>query len=87
MITVYTLLAIVLTSACAAMMYLGSPHQALLARALPGRPALIAAALSLIAGLIFWILSWGGLVGGLFALAVWMAVSAALPFLATRKAR
>lgn len=80
-----TLTGLFLTAAGAVLLYLASEHQRLLARRPSPKPLLMAGGICLLAGAAAWVGAWGGLVGGLLALAVWMTVSVALPYLLARR--
>ncbi|MBO3278094.1 hypothetical protein [Pseudomonas schmalbachii] len=74
-----------LVSLGALFLYLTSAHQRLLRRPFRPAPFLVLGAAFLFAGTAAWTVAWGGLVGGLLALAVWMLVSVALPYLLARR--
>ncbi|MNZ27718.1 hypothetical protein D3C78_449390 [compost metagenome] len=74
-----------LISLGALFLYLSSEHQRLLRRRPKSVPVLLLGAALLFAGTAAWTVAWGGLVGGLLALAVWMLVSVALPYLLARR--
>lgn len=65
-----------LVSLGALFLYLGSEHQRLLRRRPVPAAVLLPGAACLFTGTAAWTLAWGGLVGGLLALAVWMLASA-----------
>lgn len=74
--------ALTLTIAGCVCLYLGSPHQKWLARALPRRPVLVAGSLLLAAGLAAWIAALRPLAGFFVTLHVAMVCLFAFPYLA-----
>ncbi len=73
-------LALVLTIAGCAGLYLASPNQRWLARALPGRPVLVTGCLLLAAGLAAWIVALRPLAGFFVALHVAMVCLFIFPY-------
>jgi len=73
-------LALVLTIAGCACLYLASPHQKWLAQALPGRPVLVAGSLLLAAALVAWIAALRPLAGFFVALHVAMVCFFVFPY-------
>lgn len=81
----FTLAGLALTAFGAVLLYLASEHQKLLRQQPPTALTLSSGALAMLSGIGCWVADWGGLVGGLLALAVWMGVSVLLPFLLARR--
>ena len=75
-----TLLALALTIAGCVCLYFASPNQKWLARALPGRPALVAGFLLLAAGLAAWIAALRPLAGFFVALHIAMVCLFVFPY-------
>lgn len=75
-------LALILTISGCAVVYLASPNQKWLGRALPGKPALVAGGLLLAGGVATWIATWRPFSGVLIALHVVMACLLAFPYIA-----
>ena len=73
------------TALGATLLYLASEHQRLLRSPPPARSVLGAGAVAMVSGIAAFVASWGGIVGGLLALAVWMAASVALTYLLARR--
>lgn len=73
-------LALALTIAGCACLYLASPNQRWLAKALPGRPVLVASSLLLAAGLVAWIVALRPLAGFFVALHVAMVCLFVFPY-------
>ena len=81
----FSTLGLVLTSAGAIAMYAASEHQRLVRNRQRAWPYLSAGGVLMVPGIAAWVASWGGLVGGLLALSVWMTVSIAMPYLLARR--
>lgn len=78
--TIPMALSVLLCVAAATLLYLSAPKQRLVDRPPARRPTLLLGLLALFAGVACAVLAWGGLVGPLAALGVWMTASVALPY-------
>lgn len=77
-----TLSSVILTCVGSLLLYLSSENQRLVLAPPRRRITLLLGGVLTLAGLLGCVAVWGGLVGGLIALGIWMVTSVALPYFA-----